>query len=124
MKKTLTILFVLAFVACTKQTSALRTMQGNTTVSSVKIINTVTAWQAAQTYYRKLTIATNIDTTVAKYLTINKNFGEIDRVGNLKPVDTLIRTDQAACLCDIYYTFILIKKDNTADTLGIYKTSY
>lgn len=123
MKNILALLLITALFACKKQTSEL-SIRGNNSKSTVSIISTVTAWQVAQTYYRKITFSTQIDTATVKYLTVNKSLVEISRLSNLKPSDVITVTDQQACLCDIYYMFIAINKNNTQDTLGIFKTSY
>jgi hypothetical protein len=124
MKKIILILAIIT-ASCSKQDS--KAKQGTTT-NTATILKSVSGWQPAQCYYRKLTIAYNIDTTIAKSISIVSGYGfndiEVNYIEPLKPSETIDKYHQCAGTNTIYYTLILKRKDGIDEVLGTCKTNF
>jgi len=122
MKKLLIALLILT--SCSKQDAT----KSISTTNTATITKTVSGWQAAQCYYRKLTIAYNVDTTIAKSISIVSGYGfndiEVNYIEPLKPSETIDKYHQCAGTNTIYYTLILKRKDGIDEVLGTYKTNF
>jgi len=122
MKKLLIALLILT--SCSKQDAT----KSISTTNTATITKTVSGWQVAQCYYRKLTIAYNVDTTIAKSISIVSGYGfndiEVNYIEPLKPSETIDKYHQCAGTNTIYYTLILKRKDGIDEVLGTYKTNF
>ena len=122
MKKLLIALLILT--SCSKQDVT----KSISTTNTATILKSFSGWQPAQCYYRKLTIAYNVDTTIAKSISIVSGYGfndiEVNYIEPLKPSETIDKYHQCAGTNTIYYTLILKRKDGIDEVLGTYKTNF
>lgn len=122
--KKLILAITIVLISCSKQDTAKQVKQLN----KAAIIKTVSGWQSAQCYYRKLTIDYNVDTSTANSISIVTGYGinniEVNYIMPLKISETIDKYHQCAGTNTIYYTLILKNKNGSSEVLGTYKTEY